>query len=148
MMVKLTSFSADLDPVVYQLCARIYNADEKELSYLSHVFPYLDRCGLSQITIEIWDQWSADPQAWKSVDYALWEFSRRTIRTVTVALRAVVGVPTWDVLPYRCMNTFYEEVLPQCVSHGLVDRCSLTEKCSLHDIRQCVPSYRVVELWY
>lgn len=93
--------------------AILQNADDSTLAYLSHTLPCLQPCAPSYVSIKIQSGWSASAGTWRSLDEAL---RLLTQGNIYIGPHEETAVRAWEALPYRCMDDFIAEMLPQCAA--------------------------------
>lgn len=122
------------------LNADLLDADDNTLAYLSLILPcllpksYKD----TSIIITVRNGWSASMHTWHALDQTLLSLPRRR-DTMQVSLRSHVkaAIPTWEALPYECMDVVQKEMLPGCDSQELLaEWCGNRQRCHLHGAKQ------------
>lgn len=121
--------SPDRHPMGHGVCAELENADEDALLYLARALSYLATWGLSVVRITVKNQWYASLRTWRIVDEAIQRFSPAF--GFALMVHRSVDVPSWEMLPYVCLDEACKQMLPKTTAAGLIMRC-YDQRCRLH----------------
>ena len=113
------------------MVVELEDADDNALMYLAWILQYPARCGLAFINVQVKNGWQGTIQAWHALDEVLFKLRRGRVFLLLLQVHKDAPVPTWDTLPYPCMDNFWEEMLPKSRRRVLA-QCHM-ESCRLHD---------------
>ena len=130
--VTKAHYSTDSKPVQYGLWVELDKADDSALIYLARVLLCMASCNLTLVRIQVKYSWSASTQTWKTIDEVLLQLGQHTLRRISLLIHPSVDVPSWEVLPYECEDHFIQQVLPKCVTAGIIDWAK-PQHCRLHN---------------
>ena len=127
----------------YCVCAVLDDLDDDALIFLTRVLPCLANCGLATVCIAVWRKWSANSQIWQIVDDTILHLSQGKV-SVALVVHPNTYPPSWDMLPYECLDDFCEQVLPKCAAKGIIVwTCNTSENCRLHKAGRRVHASRI-----
>ena len=112
------------------LTADLQDADNA-LLYLSRVLPYLAPCRLYDITIRFPNDWPQSSTTWQTLDRAISKLQQGFALNIQISIK-VKKVPPWEVLPFTCIRSFGQQMLPACIAQGAMIMCN-SQRCGLHD---------------
>lgn len=118
----------------------LQNADDTSLNFLALFLPCLVRyAGRHNIVLLVRNDWSATIQAWHAIDEVFYLVARDSVYVA----RMMLGILSWEELPYRCMDGLLEQMLPKCTSQAIIQRCH-KNSCGLHNEqeRRCLKPAR------